>query len=433
MSKHLTRREMLRNTTLAGVAVWTARQGNTPAQEKSPNERLNIAVVGCGGRGYSDLRGVAGENIVALCDVDQRRAERAFREFPKAEKHEDFRRMLDRMHREIDAVVIGTPDHTHAPPGVMAMKLGKHCYCEKPLTHSVYECRVMTRLAVKNRLATQLGTQIHAGENYRRAVELVRSEAIGPVRECHVWFGGGIGDMDRPEQTPPVPPSLNWDLWLGPAPYRPYHPCYVPGAWRAWWDFANGTLGDFGCHYMDLPFWALKLRYPTSVEAEGPPVHPETTPRVLTVRYEFPAQGTLPPLKLTWYHGSNNRPALLQEKHVPEWPNGVLFVGAEGMLLADYSRRMLLPQSQYADFTPPEPTIPDSLGHHREWLVACKTGAATTCSFGYSGPLTEAVLLGNVSYRTGKRLQWDAENLKADGCPQADPYIRREYRQGWTL
>ena len=340
--------------------------------------------------------------------------------------------MLDEMHKQLDAVVVGTPDHTHAPPGVMAMKLGKHCYCEKPLTHSVYESRVMTEVAAKNKLATQLGTQIHAGGNYRRVVELVQGGVIGSVGEVHVWFGGGRGGMDRPTETPPVPPHLDWDLWLGPAPYRPYHPCYVPGNWRSWWDFANGTLGDFGCHYMDLPFWALKLCYPTVVEAEGPPVHPETAAPRLTVRYEFPARGELPPVKLTWYNG-NNRPPILKQENLPEWGSGVLFVGQKGMLQADYSQRKLLPESQFADFKPPEPTIPDSIGHHNEWVVACKTGSPTTCSFDYSGPLSEAVLLGNVAYRTGKKLEWDAENLKAANCPEADQYIKREYRSGWTL
>jgi hypothetical protein len=221
-------------------------------------------------------------------------------------------------------------------------------------------------------------------------------------------------------------------LWLGPAPYRPYHPCYLPGQWRRWWDFGNGTLGDMACHYMDLPFWALELRHPTAIEAEGPPVHPETCPKALIVRYEFPARGDMPPVKFTWYDGTN-RPPILKEEGLPEWGSGVLFVGKEGMLLADYRRRELYPESKFADYQAPAPTIPDSIGHHREWIVACQTGSPTTCNFDYSGALSEAVLLGNVAYRAGKKLQWDAKNLKATNCPEADPYIRREYRQGWTL
>jgi predicted dehydrogenase len=431
--QQLDRRQMLQGTTLAGVGFWLSAGSAVSGDSQSPNEKLNVACIGVGGRGASDVGGVAGENIIGLCDVDEKRAAATFTKHPKAKKFRDFRRMLDELEKEIDAVVIGTPDHTHAPPAAMAMKMGKHCYCEKPLTHNVYECRVLTELAAEKGLATQLGTQIHAGDNYRRVVELVQSGAIGAVRQVEVSFPGGRGGMDRPQDTPPVPPNLDWDLWLGPAPERPYHPCYVPGNWRNWWDFANGTLGDFGCHYMDLPFWALKLRYPTSIEAEGPPPHPETAAPKLTVRYEFPARGDLPPVSLTWRNGSDSVPPIVKEKNLPNWGAAVLFVGEKGMLLANYSKRLLLPESKFAGFEPPAPTIPASIGHHREWVAACKTGNPTTCSFDYSGPLTEAVLLGDVAYRTGERLEWDAENLKATNSPQADQYLRREYRPGWTL
>ena len=434
MTSRITRREMLRNTTLAGVGVWVTGSSRAQAESKSPNEKLNVAGIGVGGRGAADVNGCADENIVALCDVDQKRAGGTFGRYPKAKKYRDFRKMLDEMGNQIDAVVIGTPDHTHAPPAAMAMKMGKHCYCEKPLTHCVHETRVLRELAAKNKLATQLGTQIHAENNYRRVVELIQCGAIGEVREVDVWVDGGLGGMDRPKETPPVPDGLDWDLWLGPAPSRPYHPCYVPAAWRNWWDFANGTLGDFGCHYMDLPFWALKLRYPLSVEAEAPvPPHPETVAPILTVGYEFPARGDLPPVKLTWYNGGSNRPERLKQEGVPDFGSCVLFIGSEGTLLANYGKLKLLPESKYADFKPPEPTIPNSIGHHKEWVQACKTGGETTCNFDYSGALTEAVLLGNVSYRVGSKLQWDAENLKATNCPEADKYIRREYRPGWTL
>jgi len=432
MSKRLSRRRMLRSTALAGVGIWTSGRIGL-GEAKSPNEKLNIAAIGVGGRGGSDLNACASENIVALCDVDGRRAAKNFQRYAKAKKFKDYRKMLDAVEKQIDAVVVGTPDHTHAGPSAMAMRMGKHCYCEKPLTHSVYETRVLTELANKNKLATQLGTQIHAGSNYRRVVELVQSGAIGPIGEVHVWFGGGRGGKDRPKDTPPVPPELDWDLWLGPAPYRPYHPCYVPGNWRSWWDFGNGSLGDFGCHYMDLPFWALKLRYPTNIEAEGGPVHPETTAPVLTVRYKFPARGDLPPVKLTWYNGGKNRPAIIEKNGLPGFGSCVLFVGQKGMLQANYGKRALLPEAKFADFKPPEPTIPDSIGHHKEWILACKTGGPTTCNFDYSGPLTEAVLLGNVAYRAGKKLVWEPAKLKAADCPEADRFIKREYRKGWTL
>ncbi|HID24191.1 MAG TPA: Gfo/Idh/MocA family oxidoreductase, partial [Planctomycetaceae bacterium] len=424
MSKRVTRRDVLRRAAAIGVGVWVSESARRLQAAPAPNERLNIAAIGVGGRGAADVMGCASENIVALCDVDERRAGKTFERFPKAKKYRDFRKMLDEIGSRIDAVVVGTPDHTHAPAAAMAMRMGKHCYCEKPLTHNVYECRVLTELARKNKLATQLGTQIHAGDNYRRVVELIQAGAIGAVRQVEVRFPGGIGGHRRPKETPPVPKWLDWDLWLGPAPYRPYHPTYVPAGWRAWWDFANGTLGDFGCHYMDLPFWALKLKSPTAVEAQGPPPLPESTPPVLTVRYEFPARGHLPPVTMTWRHGPGNVPPIFKERKVPDWGACVLFVGEKGMLLANYGKHLLLPQSDFADYKRPEPTIPRSIGHHKEWIEACKTGKPTTCRFEYSGPLTEAVLLGNVSYRVQSRLEWDAENLKATNCPEADQFLR---------
>lgn len=432
----LTRRGFSKS--LAGAAMGLL---GAPAlvRGRNLNSKLNIAVVGIGGRGAANLGAVAGENIVALCDVDQNRARAGFAKFPQAKKYADFRKMLDQLRDQLDAVVVSTPDHSHAPAVAMALRMGKHCYCEKPLTHSVYEARMIRELAAKKSLATQMGTQKHATDNYRRTVELVRSGSIGSVEEVHVWCGKDRKATRPSGQHPPVPDHLDWDLWLGPAPSRPYDPCYVPANWRWWWDFANGLLGDMGCHYIDLPFWALQLRYPTKVEAEGPPVDAETTPCTLKVQYEFPARESLPPVKLTWYHGPEP-PAVLKQKGLPIWKrrgsgpvSGVLFVGREGMLMADFNRRKLFPESKYYDFQPPEPTIPDSPGHHQEWITACKTGAPTTCNFDYSGALTEAVLLGNVAFRTGEQLQWDAQNLKAVNCPEAERLIRREYRKGWSL
>lgn len=440
MSDQLTRRDLLCRTALAGAGFWTLAGSQAIAQSKSANEKLNIAAIGIGGRGAADVNGVAHENIIALCDVDDQRAAKTFERFPNAKRFKDFRVMFDKMHDQIDAVVIGTPDHTHAPAGVMAMKLGKHCYCEKPLTQSVYEARVMAETANEHKLVTQMGTQIHAGANYRRAVELVQSGAIGPVREVHVWLAANFAEPpvpsgtiqpDAPTDTPPVPETLDWDLWLGPAPYRPYNPAYAPFAWRYWWAFANGQLGDFFCHYCDLAFWALKLRHPTTVEAQGP-VHPESTAKWTIARQEYPARDDLPPVTLNWYNGGPY-PALVKEKGIPPWRSAVLFIGSEGMLIADYGRHQLLPEEKYAGFQPPEPFIPDSIGHHREWTEACKTGGVTTCNFDYSGALTEAALLCNVALRTGKKITWDAKNLKAVGCPEADPLIHREYRKGWEL
>ncbi|MHC4682271.1 MAG: Gfo/Idh/MocA family protein, partial [Planctomycetota bacterium] len=431
MHTQLTRRDFLRNATRAGAGLIIL-QSSRLVRGTQANERLNIAGIGVGGRGAADIAGVARENIVALCDVDHRHSAQTFERFPEAKRYRDFRKMLDEMANRIDAVVIGTPDHTHAPAGVMAMKLGKHCYCEKPLTHTVYEARVMAEIARQKKLVTQMGTQIHAGGNYRRAVELVRSGAIGKVREVHVWLGAkfagpptpaNMWQPDAPSDRPPVPETLDWDLWLGPAAYRPYHPKYAPSKWREWWNFANGRLGDFFCHYCDLAFWALKLRHPISVEAVGP-VHPESAARWTIAKQEYPARGGLPPVTLTWYNGGAY-PALVKEDNIPQWNSAVLFIGSDGMLICDYSKHQLLPVERFADFQPPDPFIPDSVGHHREWAEACKTGGPTTCNFDYSGALTEAALLCNVALRTGRKIIWDARGLKAVGCPEADAFIRR--------
>jgi predicted dehydrogenase len=407
---------------------------------RSPNEKLNIAVIGVAGRGAAQLGAARKENVVALCDVDANNLGAAAATLPRAKTFRDFRQMFDQMHQQIDAVTVSTPDHTHAAPSMMAMRLGKHCYCEKPLAHSVFEVRSMTDIAREKKLATQMGTQIHAGANYRRAVEWVQSGIIGTVGEVHVWLGAnfkgpprpvGGAQPDAPTDRLPVPPHLDWDLWVGPAPFRPYHTAYAPHRWRGWWNFGNGTLGDFFCHYCDLAFWALGLCYPTTIEAEGP-VHPESAARWTIARQQYPARESQPPVSLTWYNGGAY-PDWIKEKEIPQWPSAVLFIGTKGMLIADYGRHQLLPKEKFVGVKAPEHRIPDSVGHHEEWIAACKTGGPTTCNFGYSGPLAEAALLCNVSLRTGKKLHWDAAALKAINCSEADQYLRREYRIGWTL
>ena len=408
-----------------------------PSWAVSPNEKLNVAVIGVSGRGGGNLDGVSATdlvNIVALCDVDSEKLGKRTERFPGAKTYADFRKMLDELDKQIDAVVVSTPDHTHAPAGVMAMKMGKHCYCEKPLAWSVHEARTMATLANEKKLATQMGTQIHALDNYRRVVELVQAGAVGPIREVHAWANADYSGGKTPTETPPVPPNLNWDLWLGPAKFRPYHPDYAPFKWRGWQDFGHGGLGDFYCHYCDLPFWALKLRHPTKVEAEGPPLadYPDATPPWLIVRYEFPERAGLPPVKLTWYNGAK-RPPLQKEANLPDWPAGVLFVGEKGLLLSGYMEHHLYPEEKFADYQRPEPSIPASIGHHKEWIEACRSGGPTTCNFDYSGALTEAALLGTVSYRTQSALDWDAANLKATNCPAAEAWVYRKYRDGWTL
>ncbi len=433
MANSLRRRDFLRHVGVAGsaatVGLWTRR---LPGAVRSPNEKLNIGIIGTSRRGAANIAGVEGENLVALCDIDDRLLGTTHEKFPKAKTYNDFRKLLDQS--DLDAVVISTPDHIHVTAAVMAMRRGKHVYCEKPLGHDVAEVRLATTTAAKQKVATQLGTQIHAGENYRRVVELIRAGAVGPVREVHVWVGRSWGDGDRPAETPPVPDYLHWNLWLGPAPERPYHPTYQPAKWRSWWDFGNGTLGDMGCHYMDLAFWALDLDRPATVAAEGSPsvARAETAADWLIVRYAYPARGDRPAVNLTWYDGGQ-RPDLMRQAGMPRWGDGVLFVGDDGLLLADYTKHRLLPEEKFRDSQRPDPSIPPSIGHHAEWIEACKTGRPTSCHFGYSGPLTEAVLLGNVAYRVGRKLEWDAANLTVRGCPEADRFLRREPRHGWEV
>jgi predicted dehydrogenase len=430
MTSFINRRQFIKHSAAAttGALLVGVR---TRARQISPNEKLNIGMIGVANRAGDDLKEVAGENIVALCDIDDNYLTAVKQKFPGAKTYNDFRRLLDQ--QDIDAVVVGTPDHTHAVAAVAALRSGRHVYCEKPLARTISEARIITETARKLNRVTQIGTQIHAGSNYRRVVELVQSGAIGAVREVHVWVAATYGGMELPKETVPVPANIHYDLWLGPVEYRPYSPEYVPFKWRNWWAFGGGALADFGCHFMDLPHWALGLSHPVTVEpVEGPPVHPESTPPWLIVRYEYPARGEKPPVRLTWYHGGK-QPTLLSTEQSAKWKSGVLFVGEKGQLLADYGRHALLPEKDFADFKPPAPFIKDSIGHHKEWIEACKAGGQTTCQFDYSGPLTEAALLGNVAYRVGRKLEWDWKQLKATNCAEAGQYLQHHYRKGWRI
>ena len=430
MTNPLNRRQFLQRASAVGLTIPLLSL-RTAWGASSANDKLDIGVIGVANQGNYDLTNVAGQNIVALCDVDDTYLAAASQKFPQAKTFSDFRRLLD--YKGIDAVVVAIPDHCHAVAAVGALQSGRHVYCEKPLARTISETRIITDTARKEKRVTQIGTQIHAGNNYRRVVELIQSGAVGPVKEVHVWVNAVYGGMDAPKDTPPVPANLHYDLWLGPVEPRPYHPEYVPFKWRNWWAFGGGSLADFGCHFMDLPYWALNLRYPLSAEAvEGPPVHAESTPPWLMVRYEFPARGDQPALALNWYHGKK-QPSVLSSEQAAKWKSGVLFVGEKGMLLSDYNKHVLLPETDFAGFVPPEPFIKDSIGHHKEWIRACKSRGRTTCNFDYSGPLTETALLGNVAYRVGKKLQWDATEMRATNCPEADQFIRHQYRQGWSI
>jgi predicted dehydrogenase len=414
---------------VGSVGYWTS---SARAETKSANEKLNLACIGTANRAGDNVSEVKHENIVALCDVDQTYLDRALGEFKSARGYRDYRELIDKEGDKIDAVVVAVADHNHAPATVRALRAGKHVYCEKPLTHTVHEARLVAELAKEKGLATQMGTQIHAGDNYRRVVEMIQAKAIGEVHEVHVWVGKGWGGGELPEKADQPPATLDWDLWLGPAPVRPFaEGRYHPAQWRKWWAFGAGTLGDMGCHFMDLPFWALGLTHPTSIEAEGDaPPHAETAPLGLIARYQFPAVDGRGPVKMTWYDGTLI-PKKVNEQAVPA--NGVMFIGSEGMMFADYSSYRLFPVDKFKGYQPPPQSIPRSIGHHREWLQACRDGSATTCNFQYSGGLTETVLLGTVAYRVGKKLEWDAAALKATNCPEAASLIKKEYRNGWGV
>jgi predicted dehydrogenase len=432
MPQRLNRRRFLQTSAALGVAGVFPGALMAKNDKASANDKLHVGVIGVSGQGgwnVGQLAHVPGAEIVALCDVHEHRAADARKQFSDATFHTDFRKLIDQ--KGLDAVLIATPDHTHAIATMTALKAGLHVYCEKPLTHTVSECRAVREMAAKKKLVTQMGTQIHAGGNYRRVVEVIQSGAIGPVREAHVWVEKVWSGSGRPTDTPPVPDDLHWDLWLGPVEERPYNSAYLPEKWRGFWAFGGGTLADMACHHMDLPFWALNLRYPEKVSAEGSPVDPETTAKWTIVTYEFPARDKMPAVKLTWHDGGK-RPKFFADGTLPKWGDGTLFVGEKGMLIANYDAYKLLPEKDFQGFTPPKKTITDSIGHHREWVEACKTGGTTTCNFDYSGALAETVLLGTVAYRLGKPFTWDGEKLKASEA-DVEQYIQHHYRKGWAL
>ena len=435
----VTRRDFMRAAGILAGFTIVPRNVLGGVRHVPPSEKLNIAGVGIGGRGAGDLHELASENIVALCDVDQQYAGRVFKNYPDAKKYRDFRRMLDNQ-KNIDAVVVATPDHTHAVVAMTAIKMGKHVYCEKPLAHSIYEVRKLTEAAREAKVATQLGNQGQASEGARLVCEFIWDDAIGPVREIHSWCNRPISPrgIDRPKDTPPVPETLDWDLWLGPAPKRPYHPCYLPFTWRGWWDFGSGVLGDIGCHQFAPIFRALKLGYPTSVEACSSGVNVETAPLASIVRYEFPARAGMPPLKLTWYDGGlmPARPEELKEGLRFGNADDNLFIGDKGKMLG----HRLIPEAKSKEYGRPPRVLPRSPGHHKEWINACKGGEPAGSNFDVSGPLTEVVLLGNVALRMGQqlyekglKLYYDGPNMKVTNLPEANKYIRSEYREGWVL
>lgn len=452
MGRHANRRDFLRQTTAGGLGLW-AGAGLGTTWGASPNEKLNIAIVGAGGMGRSHVEDaeVVKENVVALCDIDENNLAGAAKIHPKAALFNDFRKMLDVV-KNVDAVICATPDHTHAVVTAMALRMGKHVYTQKPLTHTVYEAHVIADLAAKNpKLATQMGNQGHSNEGARQVVELVRAGVVGPIREVHAWTDRPIWpqSIDRPKDTPEVPKRVHWDLWIGPAPERPYHPAYHPFAWRGWWDFGTGALGDMACHVADTAFWALDLRHPTSIEARAEGVKPETAPKWSVITYEFPARGEKPPVKFTWYDGgkkpskeylkglSLSKAERDKGKTEPEYDaNGSLLVGEKGIIYLDDAygaRYKLLPEKDFEGFVAPPKTLTRSPGHMKDWIDAAKNGTQACSNFDYASALTGMVLLGNLALRAGKKLDWDAANMRATNAPEVDEFIRPEYRKGWTL
>jgi len=432
--RKLNRRRFLSASAGLGVAALTPHLGLSTNAAQPAGERVRLAMIGVAGRGAENLTGVRNDaNIVALCDVDQNRTGNVRKQYPKAAFHEDYRRIMDM--KDVEAVLISTPDHTHACIAAAALRAGKHVYCEKPLSHSVHETRFLIDLAAKQKLVTQMGTQIHAGDNYRRVVEIVQANTLGAIRRVHVWVNNRprAGQLGRQDTKPPQ--GLNYDLWLGPAPFRPYHASHLHFDWRWWFDFGGGVLADMACHYMDLPHWALELRRPTTIRAQGRVTYKgdNNVPDIMQVDYRYPARGKLAPVHLTWYHGVAG-PDLNGKTTIRGYNSGVLFEGDKGNLVAGYNNYRLLPEDRFKGFQPPKPTIARSVGHHREWLQAIRNGGTTTCNFAYSGPLAETVLLGNVAYRAQAELEWDGTAGRlTNKVPQAEQYLRREYRKGWTL
>jgi predicted dehydrogenase len=436
----ITRRRFL-GSAAAAAAAFTVVPRHVLGGPKfiAPSEKLNIACIGVGGMGGSDVSQFKGENIVALCDVDWKHAAGTFNSLPKAKKYRDFRKMLDAEEKNIDAVSVSTPDNIHAVAAMAAIKRDKHVYCQKPLCHDVYEVRQLTLAARKHGVMTQMGTQLHATSSMKQMVEMVQSGIIGKVYKVDLWSGKNWGGGTRPTDTPPVPETLDWDLWLGPAPYRTYHPTYLPGQWRRWWDFGTGTLGDMGCHIIDPAWWALGLDYPDSIEADPGPFSNETYPTKTVITWKFAARGNRPAATVRWFDGSNRppRPEALEEGRDLPGQGGIYYGDKGTIMLPHGGSPELIPRLKMRGLKMPDPTFKrwdnGSGGHYSEWIAACKGGPKPLSNFDYAGPLTEAILLGNIAAKAGQKILWDGPAMKVTNMPEVNEHLRRNYRKGWTL
>ena len=445
----LSRRSFLRSTAIGGVGLLILPNSRT-AFAYEANSKLNVAVIGVAGRGRANHTAVAklGENIVALCDVDHDLAARDFKTYPQAKQFKDFRRMFDEMGKGIDAVIVTTPDHTHAVAAAAAIQRGQHVYCEKPLTRTVHEARVLRNLARKHKVVTQMGNQGSSSNGLRRAVELAWSGAIGDIREAHVWFPSGNGPLTRPAERPPVPTTLDWDLWLGPTEYRAYHPSYAPAKWRGWRAFGSGIIGDFGCHTGNIMFRALKLeqlwnsqpvggakQVVIRVESLPSERNEEGYPRTMQVLVDLPARGDLPSVRLTLNVGSKPSPDLMLGYTQGKW--GDLLVGSKGSIYSDNpwnTNFVLLPEEKFEEVKhgPPQ-TLPANADHHREWVEACKGNGTTFSSFEIGGPMTELMQLINLSTLFEEALEYDTISGRIMNSKSAGRLLHRDYRRGWTI
>ena len=424
----------------AGVFSVVPRYVIAKSGEAPPSEKLNVAGVGTGGQAFHDLSKVALQcNIVALCDADWNRAKEAFAKWPDAKQYKDFRVMLEK-EKGIDAVVVATPDHFHAVAAMGAIQLGKGVYVEKPMAHSIGEVRKLMEAARKYKVPTQMGNQGHSFYGCRLTKTWIEDGAIGDVTEVHCWTNRPTWPqgIERPTDTPPVPDTLDWNIWLGPAPERPYNPVYCPHNWRGWYDFGCGALGDMGCHILDSPFWALNLGSPTRVSAETSGIMKESFPKWSLIKYEFPQRGKMPPVTLHWHDGGKmpERPPELEEGlRMGDSDGGCLFVGSKGKLMCGTygNGSRLIPESKMQAYKQPEVPYPRSPGQHEEWIAACKGGQPAGANFDYAGPLTEVVSLGNIALRCGQPIEWDPVEMKVKNAPDADQYVSPKYREGWTL
>jgi len=422
----------------AGAGLLVLRSGMLAGAD-APSNKLNVAGIGVGGRGWSNINAVAGENIVGLCAVNEKNLARAAEKFSKAKPYIDWRKCLEQ--KDLDAVVCGTTDHTHAFVNTWAMNRGLHVYCEKPLATSAHEAHTVRQkyLAKKDKIATQMGTQIHASDNYRRMVELLRGGAIGTPKEARVWCGRTPKGGDYLPAAGDPPKHLHWDLWIGPAPMHPYNPGYVGGClkWNRFWDFGAGQIGDMGSHMMDMAYWGLDLALPTTCKAEGSmPRSDATCPTWLTAEWDHPKNDWRPAGKVYWYDGDKKPGMPSKVFNRDEMFKGVIFKGDKGFLIADYGYRILMPKGDLTHYTSPEgekDLIPRSPGHHNEWVIGAKTGKAPLCNFDYSGALVENNMLALAAYRVGKPLQYDPASGKVTNCPEAEKYVKKQYRKGWVL